>query len=223
MNWRQGFSALAIRATTLFGVGLLLYAAGRLALDYVPRFGMAPCETSDSLYHISNGVEAILLVAGLLSQIRVWRCPSLQMLIAAISAPVLALLVQYAAVDHETSLFAFLSRAKRLPGGMVRDGTHHNVSGNARQSSCTQRPMLNSVPLFRACIARNSSPLICAHGWCPRLCGARTSGLSFSRSNGMSSAVPPTPEPGTVVEYAVAVGQRGPWRQTRLGRMTTRP
>ncbi|MFB0612333.1 hypothetical protein [Aurantiacibacter poecillastricola] len=103
MNWRQGFSALAIRATTLFGVGLLLYAAGRLALDYVPRFGMAPCETSDSLYHISNGVEAILLVAGLLSQIRVWRCSSLQMLIAAISAPVLALLVQYAAVDHETS------------------------------------------------------------------------------------------------------------------------
>jgi hypothetical protein len=103
MNRQQGFSALAIRAAGLLGVGLLLYVAGRLAFDYVPRFGMAPCEMSDRLYHISNGLEAILLVVGLLSQIWVLRRPNLRLLFGAMAAPVLALLIQNAAIDHETS------------------------------------------------------------------------------------------------------------------------
>jgi len=103
MNRRKGFSALAIRAAALLGVGLLPYAAGRLILDYIPRFGLPPCESVDRLYHISNGLEATLLVVGLLLQIWVLRRPNLRMLVGAIAAPALALLVQNAAIDHETS------------------------------------------------------------------------------------------------------------------------
>ena len=103
MNWQQGFSALAIRAAALLGVGSLLYVAGRLALEYIPQFGMAPCETADKLYHISNGLEAILLVVGLLIQIQVLRSPNLRLLVGAMAAPVLALLIQNAAIDHENS------------------------------------------------------------------------------------------------------------------------
>lgn len=103
MNRRQGFSALVVRAAALLGVGLLLYVAGRLALDYAPSFGMAPCESAGRLYHILNGLEAILLVIGLFAQICVFRRPSLRLLVGAIAAPALALLIQNAAIDHETS------------------------------------------------------------------------------------------------------------------------
>lgn len=103
MIWRQGSSALAIRATALIGLGLLFYAAGRLAFDYVPRFGMAPCESADRLYHLSNSLEAILLGVGLLFQIWVWRRPNLRLLVGALAITILALLVQNTASDRETS------------------------------------------------------------------------------------------------------------------------
>ena len=103
MNRQQGSSAVAIRVAALLGVGLLLYVSGRLTLDFIPRFGMPPCESADRLYHISNGLEAILLAFGLLSQIWVLRRPNLRLLVGAIAAPALALLIQNAAIDHETS------------------------------------------------------------------------------------------------------------------------
>lgn len=103
MNRLQGFSALAIRAASLPGVALLLYVAGRLALDYVPKLAKAPCESADRLYHLSNGLEAVLLVVGLLLQICVLRRPNLRLLVGAVAVPIMALLVQDAAIDHENS------------------------------------------------------------------------------------------------------------------------
>ena len=103
MNRLRGLSALAIRAAALLGVGVLLYVAGRLALDYVPRFGRVPCESTDKRYHISNGLEAILLVLGLLLQMWVLRRPNLRLLVVAVGAAALALLIQNAAVDYENS------------------------------------------------------------------------------------------------------------------------
>ena len=103
MNRQQGSSALVIRAVAILGVGPLLYVAGRLAFDYIPKFGMPPCESADKLYHISNGVEAILLFVGLLSQKWVLRHPNLRLLAGAMAAPILALLVQNAAIEHENS------------------------------------------------------------------------------------------------------------------------
>ena len=122
--------ALAIRAAALIGVGLLLYVAGRLAFDYIPRFGMAPCASSDRLYHISNGLEAILLVVGLLSQIRVLRHPDLRLLVGAMAAPVLALLIQNAAIDHET-LRQQNCETRSLPQAMASCGANpaHYRSG----------------------------------------------------------------------------------------------
>lgn len=103
MNRLQGFSALALRAASLPGVALLLYVAGRLALDYVPRLAKAPCESADRLYHLSNGLEAVLLVVGLLLQICVLRRANLRLLVGALAVPIMALLVQDAAIDHENS------------------------------------------------------------------------------------------------------------------------
>lgn len=123
MNRQQGFPALAIRAAALLGVGLLLYVAGRLAFDYVPKFGMAPCETADKLYHISNGLEAILLVVGLLIQIQVLRSPNLRLFVGAMAAPVLALLVQNAAIDHE-NLRQQKCENRSLPEAMASCGAN---------------------------------------------------------------------------------------------------
>jgi len=123
MNRLQGFSALAIRAASLPGVGLLIYVAGRLALDYVPKLAKAPCESADRLYHIANGIEAILLVVGLLLQIWVLRRPSLRLLVGAIAVPIVALLVQNAAIDHE-NLRQQKCEMRTLPQAMASCGAN---------------------------------------------------------------------------------------------------
>lgn len=103
MSRQKRSSAVALRAAALLNIGLLLYVSGRLASDYVPKFGRPPCESADRLYHISNGLEAILLVVGLLFQIWVLRNPKSRLLVGAMAVSISALIIQNAAINHEKS------------------------------------------------------------------------------------------------------------------------
>ena len=91
----------AIRAIALLGVPPLLYVTGRLALHFVPSFGIAPCEDPDGLAYTALVVEAILIAAGVWLQVRVFRRPSLTVLIAALLAPLAVWLLQNAASDRD--------------------------------------------------------------------------------------------------------------------------
>jgi hypothetical protein len=73
---------------------------GRLAFDYLPSFGRAPCEYRDDLTLGAHGVEAILLGIGIWLQIRVFRSPTYASLVAALLVALVAWLVQNAANDR---------------------------------------------------------------------------------------------------------------------------
>lgn len=98
---RWSHHRIAIRAIALLGVPPLLYVMGRLALQFVPSFGMAPCEDPDGLTHTALAVEAILIVVGVWLQVRVSRRPSYPVLIAALLAPLAVWLLQNAAKDRD--------------------------------------------------------------------------------------------------------------------------
>lgn len=44
---RGGWHRSAVRAVVFLGAAAVLYVAGGLAFDYLPSFGMAPCERAD--------------------------------------------------------------------------------------------------------------------------------------------------------------------------------
>ena len=98
---RQGRHRIAIRVIALLGVPLLLYVMGRLALHFVPRLGLAPCDDSDGLTQAAHAVEASLIVVGIWLQVRVFRRPSYAVLIAAFLAPLAVWQLQNTANDRD--------------------------------------------------------------------------------------------------------------------------
>lgn len=98
---QQGWHGIAIRAIALLGAALLIYVMGRLALDYVPRLGLAPCQYRDGLTLTAHGLEAILLVVGIWLQVRVFRHPSYASLIVALLVPLAVWLIQDATNDRD--------------------------------------------------------------------------------------------------------------------------
>jgi hypothetical protein len=119
---QQASHGTAIKATAILGTMLLLYVALRLTADYLPSFAMAPCEYKDNLTFAAHGLEAVLLVAGIRSQIRVFLHPRYVLLMAALIFPTAALLLQYAE--------------------RVRDAT--------RQQQCAARPLTEAMKICKA-------------------------------------------------------------------------
>ncbi|MDG5747636.1 hypothetical protein P8Q88_05535 [Qipengyuania sp. XHP0207] len=93
---------MVIRSAWLLAAAILLFVAGRLVLDYLPRFGLPPCEKADWLFHALRGVVGVLIVIGIGAQLRLQRDPDLRSLTLALVVPLATLGVQEASNRHET-------------------------------------------------------------------------------------------------------------------------
>lgn len=100
---QQGWHGIAIRMIGLLGAPLILYVLGKLALDYAPSLGLAPCEKRDGFTLTAHGLQAILIVVGIWLQVRLFRRPCYASLILAILVPLTAWLIQHAADDRDAS------------------------------------------------------------------------------------------------------------------------
>ncbi|MBX7497017.1 hypothetical protein K3172_14245 [Qipengyuania sp. 6B39] len=101
MPRQNGLRSMAIRSASLVAAAILLFVAGRLVLDYLPRFGLPPCERPDWLFHTLRGLVAVLIVIGIGAQLRLQRDPHVRRLALALAVPLAALGVQEAANRHE--------------------------------------------------------------------------------------------------------------------------
>lgn len=98
---QQGWHGIAIRKIGHLSALLIFYVMGKLALEYVPSLGPAPCEYRDGSTLIAHGLQAILIIVGIWLQVRLFRRPSYASLIFAIFVPLTAWLIQHAASDRE--------------------------------------------------------------------------------------------------------------------------
>lgn len=98
---RQGWHRFIICAIALLGAAPLLYVMGGLAVDYVPKLGMAPCDLPDSLTRTAHGLQAFLLAVGLWFQFRTYRHSSYASLAAVLLLPLIIWLVQNATNGRE--------------------------------------------------------------------------------------------------------------------------
>lgn len=92
---------VVIRSASLIAAVLLLFLTGRLVLDYLPRFGLPPCEGPDWLFHSLRGLVGVLIVLGIWLQLRLQHNPGSPRLALAMVVPLAALGVQQAANRHE--------------------------------------------------------------------------------------------------------------------------
>lgn len=91
----------AIRLASLVPIALLLFVSGRLALDYLPRFGLPPCEGPDWVFHSIRGLVGVLIVIGIGLQLRLQQDPGARRLMLALVIPLAALIVQEAASRYD--------------------------------------------------------------------------------------------------------------------------
>lgn len=143
MPERNLLRSYAIRLASLIAVALLLFVSGRLVLDYLPRFGMPPCEKPDWLFHTLRGLIGVLIVAGIWLQIRLQRNPGLHLLALAMLVPLAALAVQEAANRHEAQAEK-QCRGRTLPQAMkvCRTDPAHFRLGESGYGT----PVLSLVP-----------------------------------------------------------------------------
>ncbi|QZD90434.1 hypothetical protein K3148_03310 [Qipengyuania aurantiaca] len=98
---RDSLHLYEISSASLIVAALLLFVAGRLALDYLPRFGLPACERPDGVFHAFRGCVAVLVLSGFGLQLRLRNNPSLLRLALATVVSLAALGVQEAADWHE--------------------------------------------------------------------------------------------------------------------------
>lgn len=91
---RQGWHAAAIRSATVLSAIASLYLFAILAIEYLPKYGLPPCESPTNLLVVRHGLEALLIIISILLLIRVGRRPNYATLLAAFMAVVGAGLIQ---------------------------------------------------------------------------------------------------------------------------------
>jgi hypothetical protein len=115
---QNGLRLIAIRSSSLIAAALLLFVSARLVLDYLPRFGLPPCEGPDWLFHSLRGLVGVLIVLGIWLQLRLQHNPGLRRLALTLVVPLAALGVQEAANRHEARAEK-QCRGRTLPQAMM--------------------------------------------------------------------------------------------------------
>ena len=73
---RRETHRIAIRTIALLGVPLLLYVVGGCIFQLLPKLGLPPCQSGDDITQALGNAQAILIIAGIWFQIRVFRYPT---------------------------------------------------------------------------------------------------------------------------------------------------
>lgn len=97
----QGWHGIVTRMIGLLGAMLTFYVMGKLAIEYAPSLGLAPCEYLDGFTLTAHGLQAILIGVGIWLQVRLFRRPSYPTLVFAILVPLTAWLIQHVANDRD--------------------------------------------------------------------------------------------------------------------------
>lgn len=101
LHERNVLRAYAIRLASLVPLALLLFVSGRLALDYLPKFGLPPCEGPDWVFHSLRGLVGVLIVIGFGLQVGLQHDSRVRRLIVALVVTLAALIVQEVASRHD--------------------------------------------------------------------------------------------------------------------------